>query len=72
MKETGGPSPRLHKTSRKRTEVILKDIIETGQRELSLMEIILISVMVTCQHERHKLDNDSDPTRSKGDTPQDS
>lgn len=64
-RETGGPSSRLHRTSKKRTEVIVKAIVESGQRKLSLVEIILITMMVTCQHERPKLSNGSDPTRSK-------
>lgn len=65
MRETGGPSPRLHRKLRKGTEVILKAIVDAGQRTPSLGKIILKTLLIISQCERPKLSNDSDPTRNK-------
>lgn len=65
MRETGGPSPRLYRKLRKRTEVILKAVVDAGQRTPSLGKIILKTLLIISQRERPKLSNDSDPTRNK-------
>lgn len=65
MRETGGPSPRLHRRLRKRTKVILKAVVDTGQRAPSLGKIILKTLLIISQYERPKLSNESDPTRNK-------
>ena len=65
MRETGGPSPRLHRKLRKGTEVILKAVVDAAQRTPSLRKIILKTLLIISQCERPKLSNDSNPTRNK-------